>query len=464
MANQEKEDELEQLRLEMKRVTEEILHKVSRRMKIAAEIGAVKAKRGLEIKDEKAEGEMRQVVNKVADEIGLERTFASRLLNILLTESEAVQFSNRAQRNAPKQTHLGVFARAKALEADGRKIIHLEVGEPDFAAPASVGVALGDSFNSRQYHYTDVQGIPKLRRALADKIKRQEDQLIITPGGRFAVFAAIAGLLREGDELIITEPAWPAYRECAEFVGATVRSVRSSLEDCWAPDPEKIVQLVNPATRMIVLNYPNNPTGKVLDSGLMDRLVSLARKHGLYLLSDEVYSEYSFRPFVSALDYDYDRIIAVSSFSKTYAMTGFRIGYACSSRDVIAAMKKVQAIGITSVAEPIQIAAAAALKEDVSQNAKIMKQRLDYVCERLEGMRLKFAKPEGGMYVYAKLPAGLRDADFVEMLLENGVAVAPGSGFGDAYGNFIRISACAPIDALKGGMDKLNDVLETAHN
>ena len=211
--------------------------------------------------------------------------FSLRLLNILLAESESVQAQNR-QRQPDMQTHLGIFMKAKQLEAAGKKIIHMEVGEPDYAPPAAVGNALAEIYKLKQYHYTDTRGVPKLRGAITKKEGVPEDQVIVTPGGRFAVFSAIVSLLKSGQELVVIEPAWPAYKECADFIGARTKVLKTTLEGKWTPDTRQLEEMINPSTRMIALNYPNNPTGKVLDGKTMEKIVSIAKDNGLYLLSD----------------------------------------------------------------------------------------------------------------------------------------------------------------------------------
>ncbi len=456
MAMSERND-LDHLRQQMRAVTSEIMQKVQERMDLARQIGEVKSRLDLDVRDEKVEQEVRLVVIKQAASLGMDKDFALRLLNTLLTESEAVQAQGRKSA-APKQTHLAIFQKAKQLEASGKKMIHLEVGEPDYPAPESVGKSLTEAFRSRQYHYTETRGIPQLRNALAKAAGVGEDEVIVTPGGRFAVFSAIAGLLKPGQELITIEPAWPAYRECAEFAGVKTKVLRTSLEDGWTPDIDELRSLVSEGTKMLAINYPNNPTGKILDRKTMSKIVSLARDHDLYLLSDEVYSDYAFRQFDSVLTHDYEKSIVISSFSKTYAMTGFRVGYAVAGSEIIKKMTRVQAVGITSVAEPIQRAALAALSEDASANVRVMEKRLKLVSSKLNEMGLRFVEPDGAMYVYPELPAG-DDMSLVESLLEKGVAIAPGSGFGDSYSKFIRISACRPEDELASGLKIMSSVI-----
>lgn len=454
-----KNDELESLRHQVRDITAQIMRNVHQRIELAKQIGEIKSRLGIDVKDEKVENDIRTMVLSLADEVGMGRDFALQLLNILLAESEQVQAQKRQQKSGQKQTHLGIFMKAKQLEATGKKIIHMEVGEPDYSPPTSVGDSLAESFRLRQYHYTDTRGIPKLRDTIAKKERTSEDQIVVTPGGRFAVFSAITSLLKAGQELIVIEPAWPAYRECADFIGARTKVLRTTLKSKWTPDLRQLEEMVNPSTKMIALNYPNNPTGKVLDSKIMDRIVSIAKGNGLYLLSDEVYADYTFKKFAGIHEYGYDRSILVSSFSKRYAMTGFRVGYAVASRDIIAKMSKVQAVGITSVAEPIQHAALAALGEDPSENVRTMKKRLDFVCGKLKESSLRFVEPDGAMYVYLELPRG-DDISLVEKLLEKGVAIAPGSGFGDYYRQFVRISACQPEKTLEKGLDIMASVIK----
>jgi aspartate aminotransferase len=453
-------EELDRLRDEVRGVTTQIMRAVQQRIELARKIGEVKSRLGMDIKDEKVEHEIRMRVMLLAEEIGMSTEFALQLLNILLAESQQVQVQKSLQMTVEKQTHLGIFSKAKQLEASGKKIIHMEVGEPDYPPPARVGTALSESFRMKLYHYTDTHGIEKLRDAIAAKEGGgiRKDQVLVTPGGRFAVFSAITSLLRAGQELIVIEPAWPAYKECADFVGARTKILRTTLENKWIPETKQLEGMINSSTKMIALNYPNNPTGKVLDHKTMEKIVLIAKDHGLYLLSDEVYADYVFGEFSSIRKYDYASSIVVGSFSKRYAMTGFRVGYGIANKDIISKMARVQAVAITSVAEPMQQAALAALEVDPSENIKLMKRRLDFVCSKLKKMSLRCVEPDGAMYAYPELPKG-EDIPLVEKLLEKGVAIAPGSGFGDSYKRFVRISACQPEKMLEKGLDVMASVI-----
>jgi aspartate aminotransferase len=220
--------------------------------------------------------------------------------------------------------------------------------------------------------------------------------------------------------------------------------------------------LININTKMIVLNYPNNPTGKILDSHLLEKIVSIAREYNLFILSDEVYLDYSFGQYNSILDYQYDKSIMVSSFSKTYAMTGFRVGYGIGNTNIISQMRKVQATSITSVAEPMQYSALVAIGDDIQGNIDSIQSRLNLICKRLQEMKTEFIVPNGAMYVFPKILAKnySDDISLVYDLLQNGVAIAPGSGFGNSYKQFIRISACQSPKLLNEGLDILEKYLK----
>ncbi len=456
-----KNDDLDRLRIEIRDITADIIHKVKKRMELSKQIGEIKNKNNIDVEDEKVESDLRNSALKIADEVGIDPEFSGRLLNILLTES--VRLQNKQQNdNSQKQTHLSIFMKAKHLQATGKNIIHLEVGEPDYLPPKIVKNTLGTIYDLRQYHYTETRGIPKLRQAIAQKVGNgiNDEQVIVTPGGRFAVFSTILSLVKSGDEVISIEPAWPAYRECTDFIGAKTKIIKTTLEEKWNPDLKRFEDLINSNTKMIILNYPNNPTGKILDDNSMRKIIEISKDYGLYILSDEVYSDYSFNGFKSILDYGYDKSIMISSFSKGHAMTGFRVGYGISNENIITRMSKIQSIALTSVAEPMQYSALSAIGESISGNVEVMKRRLRFVCDRLQKMSLSFLPPDGALYVYPKLGKDTDDDTIlIDKLLDLGVAIAPGSGFGDSYKRFIRISACQSEEVLEKGLQLLSSAL-----
>ena len=334
-------------------------------MELSKQIGEIKAKMNINVKDEKVEQEVRNSILESSKEIGMDPDFCGRLLNILLIESVRLQ-KNQQQFTevAHRQTHMNIFTRAKQIEASGKNIIHMEIGEPDYSAPHNVKRVLSESYDLRHYHYTETTGIKELRQAIANKVGKHvaANQVMITVGARFAVFIAIVSLLKAGDELISIEPAWPAYKECANFIGSKNKVIETTLEENWTPNITQFEEIMSVNTKMIVLNYPNNPTGKILDDNTLNKIIRFAKDHDLYILSDEVYSDYAFNGFKSILEYSYDKSIMISSFSKGYAMTGFRVGYAIAEDNIITKMAKIQSTALTSVAEPMQYSALASIR------------------------------------------------------------------------------------------------------
>jgi aspartate aminotransferase len=451
--------DIDNLRDKIDEITLEMIQLLKKRTDISKEIGQIKKTRGLSVTDEKREENLRDKVVNLCSEIGIDEKIATRFLNFLLNESIKVQTTNR-------QTHLSIFLKAKSMEEQGKKIIHMEVGEPDFLPPDIVKEALGEVYDKGFVKYGQASGMPQFRLALAKKASEQygrnfkQENVIVSPGARYAVYLAITTLLNPGDEIIIFEPAWPAYRDCAENAGIKVRTIKTTLENKWEPPIEQVKEVINSNTKMIVLNYPNNPTGKILSTKLQDEIVNIARKNNLYVLSDEIYSQYAYGAWKSVLSYDYEKTIVTQSFSKSHSMTGFRIGYAIADPKIIEKMVKLQAICLTNVSEPIQYVALRALEADTSNNSNIVKSRLDIVINKAEEIGLEFVKPKGAMYIFARVKKeGFDGIKFSNKLLDHGLAVAPGGGFGD-FKDFIRISACQDKDKLVEGMNILENVLK----
>ena len=462
--------DIEEHRKKIEEITLEMIKLLKTRTDIAKQIGDAKASLGMTVTDEEREDALRTQVTKLCKEIDLDQSTALKFLNLLLNESVKVQSDN-------KQTHLSVFLKAKALEEEGKKIIHLEVGEPDFKPPEEVKTALAEVYDKGYGKYGPAKGITELRKELAhleaEKLDLEwdectEENIMVCPGARFAVYLAITTLLNPGDEIIVIEPAWPAYKDCALNAGIKVRTIKTTLETKWEPSIEQINNAINENTKMIVLNYPNNPTGKILPENMMKNIINIARKHDLYVLSDEIYEFYymdddlpspTMRPGVV---YGYEKTIVTKSFSKSHAMTGFRIGYVVAEPSIIEKMSKLQALSLTNVSEPIQYVALQALKANTSENKKIIKSRLEVLVKSAKDIGLEFIEPDGAMYLFAKTKHKNFDATkFSEKLLEHGVAIAPGEGFGD-YKEFFRITAIDETK-LKEGMIILDTVLKESY-
>jgi aspartate aminotransferase len=450
--------DIDNLRDKMDEITLEMIKLLKQRTVIAKEIGNIKKDLGMNITDEKRERNLRTKVVSLCSEIGIDEAMGTKFLNFLLNESVKVQTTN-------KQTHLSIFLKAKSLEEQGKSIIHMEVGEPDFLPPKIVKDALEEVYDKGFVKYGQVKGMSQFLTALSKKTNEKYDldvkkeNIIVCPGARYAVYLAITTLLNPGDEIIVFEPAWPAYKDCAENAGVKVRTIKTSLEKNWEPSINEIKENINVNTKMMVLNYPNNPTGKILPEKIQNEIMELAIKNELYVLSDEIYAQYSYDNWKSVLSYNYEKAIITQSFSKSHSMTGFRIGYAISSPKIIEKMAKLQAICLTNVSEPIQYVALRALEADTSNNSNIVKSRLGIMIEKAKEIGLEFVKPDGAMYIFAKIKKeGFDSNEFSNKLLDHGLAIAPGGGFGD-FKNFIRLSACQDEKKLVEGMNILDDVL-----
>ena len=450
--------DINKLRNRMDEITIEMIELLKTRTDIAKEIGEVKKNIGKGVTDETREENLRSKVLELCQTLDFDESIATKFLNFLLNESIKVQSTN-------KQTHLSIFLKAKSLEQEGKKIIHMEVGEPDFLPPEIVRDALEQVFDKGFLKYGHAKGMPIFRDALAKYVSRKfpvdisQENIIVSPGARFSIFTAITTLLNPGDEIIVIEPAWPAYKDCALNSGIKVRTISTTLENNWEPSLEQIATMINPNSKMIVLNYPNNPTGKILPEKLQDQIVDLARKHDLYILSDEIYSQYAFKNWKSILSYNYHKSIVTQSFSKSHAMTGFRIGFAISSPEILEKMAKLEALCLTNVSEPIQYIAMKALEADISSNSDTIQARLELLIRDAQDMALDFTIPDGAMYLFARVnQEGFDGIKFANYLLDKGLAVAPGEGFGN-YKEFIRISACQDEKILKEGMNILNNTI-----
>jgi aspartate aminotransferase len=446
--------DINELRSKMDEITIEMIKMLKTRTGIAKKIGEIKKNTGKVVTDESREDNLRLKIISLCKELDFDETIATKFLNFLLNESVKVQSAN-------KQTHLSIFLKAKSLELEGKKIIHMEVGEPDFLPPQIVKNALEEVYDKGFFKYGQAKGIPQFREALAQHVSKnfkvdiKQENIMVNPGARFGIFTAINTLLNPGDELIVIEPAWPAYKDCALYAGVKVRTINTTLEENWEPSISQIEQAINSNTKMIVLNYPNNPTGKILSKELQDEIVDLAIKNNLYILSDEIYSQYAYADWTSILCYNYKKSIVTQSFSKSHAMTGFRIGYTIAHQDIIDKLSKFGALCLTSVSEPVQYVAMRALEADTTDNTNTVQRRLELLARKAKEMNLDFVVPDGAMYIFAQVnQEGFDGVQFANSLLDKGLAVAPGEGFGN-YKKFIRLSACQDEEILTDGMNIL---------
>lgn len=362
---------------------------------------------------------------------------------------------NPAVANLPRS---GIRAAAEAA-ASRPDVVPLHRGDPDWNAPAHVWEAAYEQAR-RGARYGPGPGTWELREALASKLTTvngltaKPDRMVVTHGAVQGCAAVLEALVEPGDEVLAPDPGWPNAALQAGLRGATIRNYR--LRHDHVPDIEEVASLIGPRTRVLVINSPSNPAGSILPREHIECLVELAERHDFVLLSDEAYEEVYFvddRP-PSAASYDSQRVVSLFSFSKTYAMTGWRIGYLHAPDWLVPALARFQEVTLGGVSVVTQAGALAALTgpQDVVQAMrKEYRQRARLMGDEVAAADVVFTPPSGGYF--ALLPTAGRDsASAAAELLDRGVAVVPGSAFGPGGEGFVRVSLCAGADALRNGL------------
>jgi aspartate aminotransferase len=352
--------------------------------------------------------------------------------------------------------------KALRLESEGKKIIRLNLGDPDLATPNEIIEAAYASMKAGKTKYSSSYGENKLREKLAELHGVKAENVVITPGSKWGVFATMFLMMNGGGNVIIPTPYWTAYELIAKALGAHAKLLRTEMENDWKVDLDKLESLIDKETRMIILNNPNNPTSKVMDAETLDGIVDIANKKGVTILSDEIYGTISFVKPKSILEYDGNRTHILSNgFSKTFTMTGWRIGYIIANKQLIDNITKLNQITINNVPVFIQEAALKGLEME-KQLATTIKdeyqERAKMASKTLAKAGFLFTKPEAPFYVFPKRQ-GLNSEKFTLDLLDKGVAIAPGTAFGD-YKEHFRISLTAPRDEIKTGLNIISEALE----
>jgi len=286
---------------------------------------------------------------------------------------------------------------------------------------------------------------------------------LITPGGKFAVFAAIFSKISLGDRAVIPEPFWPIYDNCTRLAGGRVDFIHTRLEDNWRINMDKLEETLELSPKLLILCSPGNPTGKIIPEAEYREIARLAQKKGTYVLSDEVYAAYAWKTSTSILEITDTNYIYVNSFSKKFGMTGWRIGYAVSDVETISRMQKLVQISVTCVPAFIQRAALQALtmNQDVFDFfAQEMKERISLTSKELDKYPLSYTRPEGGMYLFPKGDQETFDSNrFVKhLLLKKNVSIAPGEAFGN-YPQHFRISLGTNISELLEGIKRIGELM-----
>ncbi len=352
-----------------------------------------------------------------------------------------------------------------AAALDG--VLHLELGEPDFPTPAHIVEAVERAQHDGQVKYTLSRGTPALRELLSEKLRVRNgldvppERIVVTAGGTLAVYAALASLLGAGDGVLIPDPGWPGADLAATLLRARTLRYRLLPEDGYRPDLDQLESLAGDA-RVLFLNTPSNPTGAVLERETLERMLGIAERHDLVVLADEVYEDVVFdtdHVSVGSLGYE-GRVVTVFSFSKGYAMTGWRIGYAVAPEDVVEAMVQVQETVVACPSWTGQKAAEAALtgpREPVLAMRDGYRSRRDTAVAALREHGLLIAEPRGAFYVMADVGALGEDSYEIarRLLVEQRVAVAPGQTFGPAGAGTVRLSLASPSDVVAEAIERI---------
>jgi aspartate aminotransferase len=379
------------------------------------------------------------------------------------------------------ETAFDVLVRARALEAEGKHIIHLQLGEPDFDTPQHIVDAAVEALRSGDTHYTPTAGIPALRKAIAEYtsetrgIEFAPEEVVVTPGGKPIMFFSILALTGEGDEVVYPDPGFPIYQSVVNFSGATPVPLKLKEEEGFGFSPEQIRSLVNDKTKLVIINSPHNPTGGMISEESLEELARLAVKHDFMVMSDEIYSRIAY-------DYDSvpksistypgmkDRTIILDGFSKTFAMTGWRLGYGVMPVKLAEQMTRLAVNCNSCTPGFIQQAGIAALtgpQEPVEAMVEEFRRRRDVVVNGLNEIPgISCIQPAGAFYVFPNITQLGKNSDTVanDLMYEGHVALVAGTSFGDAGEGYIRISYANSLENLNEALRRIKDTVERIYS
>jgi aspartate aminotransferase len=366
-----------------------------------------------------------------------------------------------------------VLARARALEAQGRRVVHMEIGEPDFDTPEHIKKAAIDALYDNHTHYTPSGGLPSLRDAIAEFASRfrhmtpewKAENVVIGPGAKPIIWNALSALLQPGDEFVYFDPAYPAYASCASYHQAVIHAIPLLEARNWRMDLNELERHVSEKTKVLVINSPHNPTGGVLTKGDLERIAQLAERYDFLVLADEIYSHnyYLDSEYISiaSLPGMRERTIVVDGFSKAYAMTGWRLGYALLPENLARTVTLFNNNTFSCVATFVQMAGIAALtgpSEPVTRMNEIFRQRRDRLVEGLNAIPgISCTLPEGAFYAFPNVTTITHDDRALAKFLleEGGIACGGGSSFGAAGKGYLRFSYAASLEDIDWALESI---------
>lgn len=384
------------------------------------------------------------------------------LINIKVSEIEA----------SPTTT---LKNKALQLKAEGKNIINLSIGEPDFDTPEAIKEETIKSLRAGFTHYVGTGGIPSLREKIFQKLCEENhivlqspEQIIVTPGAKFALYLAFTTLLNEGDEVLIFDPCWVSYNAQIRLAGGIPVPVPLSFEQNFTITKQLLEQYVTPRTKMIVVNNPNNPTGRVLTEVEIQILADFIYSHGLLAVSDEIYERIIFdggkNISLASISKIQGQVLTVSGFSKSYAMTGWRIGYIAAPSNITKMMLKVHSHLLSCTTSFLQPGAVAAFscENSVTSMLQEYQRRRDWLIPRLKALPFfNVNNPEGTFYVYPKVSyKGMSGAEFCSFIFDKyGILATPGNAFGQHTADCVRLSFATSIEELEKALSNFREIL-----
>ena len=370
------------------------------------------------------------------------------------------------------------------IVAQSKDIVSLGVGEPAFDTPWHISRAAVTCLENGGTHYTSNLGMPELRQSICRYLDRRfgasydwKNEVLVTVGVSEAIDLAIRATCSPGDEILYHEPCFVSYAPTIRLAHAVPVAVETRVEDAFRLTVEELERRVTPKTKGVLLNFPCNPTGATLSRSDMEDILGFCERHDLLLFADEVYSELNYDvengadatsgklPSFAAFPKYRDRVILLNGFSKSWAMTGFRLGYACGPADVIDAMMKIHQYGIMSAPTLSQAAGIEAMDhgdKDVDRMRREYKKRRDFLVPALNALGLKTLMPKGAFYLFVEVRGtGLSDEEFaLKLLKEHGVACVPGSAFGACGAGFVRMSYATSLEKIKIAVERISKMIE----
>ncbi len=369
------------------------------------------------------------------------------------------------------ETAFEVLAKARKLEAEGREIIHLEIGEPDFDTPSNIIDAGVAALQGGHTHYGPSPGLTEVRERIAQEISETRgisvsgDNVVVTPGAKPIMFFAILALVDEGDEVIYPNPGFPIYESMINFVGGVPVPMRLSVDRDFDIDIEEVAGQITAKTKMMIVNSPNNPCGSIVDRGSLEALADLAKQHDVIVLADEIYSRYLYEgEFHSITQFPgmLDRTIILDGFSKTYAMTGWRIGFGVMPTELVEPISRLGTNSVSCTAAFTQMAVVEAMdgpQDAANDIVAEFKRRRDIIVNGLNAIPgIRCPMPKGAFYAFPSIEGtGMSSRDFADGLLqEQGVACLSGESFGKYGAGCVRFSFANSTENIEKALDRIS--------